>query len=163
VRGLHYLAHLIRHPGEEFHARDLVLLGVPREERPREGGAGPVLDGAARSDYRRRLEELREELEEADRFNDTGRAARAREEMEFIAHELSAAVELGGRDREAASAAERARLAVTKRIKAALSAIREHHPALGRHLDQSVRTGRSAPTTRRPRRSSRGASDGTDP
>jgi hypothetical protein len=36
-----------------------------------------------------------------------------------------------------------ARLAVTKRIKAALQKITEHHPALGFHLASTVRTGRS--------------------
>jgi hypothetical protein len=36
---------------------------------------------------------------------------------------------------------ERARLAVTKRIKAALSKIELHHAALGHHLFASIRTG----------------------
>jgi hypothetical protein len=36
---------------------------------------------------------------------------------------------------------ERARLAVTKRIKAAVKAIHTHHPALGYHLSTAVKTG----------------------
>ena len=36
---------------------------------------------------------------------------------------------------------ERARVAVTKNIKAALLRIREHHPALADHLDATVRRG----------------------
>ena len=39
----------------------------------------------AKREYRARLEDLRDEIEEAESFNDPERAARAREEMEFIA------------------------------------------------------------------------------
>jgi hypothetical protein len=55
--------------------------------------------------------------------------------------ELAAAVGLGGRDRRAASDAERARLAVTQRVKAAIKRISGLHPGLGRHLGMSVKTG----------------------
>jgi hypothetical protein len=50
-------------------------------------------------------------------------------------------VGLGGRDRRAASSAERARVNVTRAIRAALGRIAEHSPALGRHLEATVRTG----------------------
>jgi hypothetical protein len=43
--------------------------------------------------------------------------------------------------REAASSSERARLAVTKRIRDALARIRSEHPSLGRHLEAAIRTG----------------------
>jgi len=150
AKGLHYLAHLLRYPGQEFHVRDLVALDVePRPESPgvadpsrqQLGDAGAVLDAQAKAAYKRRLEELREELEEAERFNDPGRSTRAREEIEAITDQLSAAVGLGGRDRKAASDAERARLAVTKRIKAALERIHQAHPALARHLSSAITTG----------------------
>src|SRR5690242_21238698 len=52
---------------------------------------------------------LRDELEEAERFHDPGRASRAQSEIEFLTAELSRAVGLGGRVRRAAGAAERAR------------------------------------------------------
>ena len=38
--------------------------------------------------------------------------------------------------------AERARVSVTKAIRAAVGAIGEECPELGRHLDSSIRTGR---------------------
>jgi hypothetical protein len=157
AKGLRYLACLLRHPGQEFHVLDLVLTigdadapepeAAPgkRRARPRAmsgGSAGPVLDAAAKADYRRRLGELREELEEAERFNDVGRAERARSEMDALAGQLAQAVGLGGRDREAASDAERARVTVTLRVKAALEKIRRGHPSLGHHLTSCVHTGR---------------------
>ncbi len=141
-KGLHHLARLLAEPGREIHALDLVGAEEgPEPERGLIGDAGEILDPKARAAYRARLEELREELEEAESWHDPERAARAREEMEFLAHELAGAVGLGGRDRRAASAAERARVNVTRAIKAALGRIAEHSPALGRHLESAIRTG----------------------
>jgi hypothetical protein len=149
-KGLRYLAHLLAAPGEELHALELVgadTFGVRTaavEDGLEVGGfgdAGELLDRQAKAAYRQRLDELGDEIEEAESWNDPERAARAREEREFIARELSAAVGLGGRDRRAASAAERARVNVTRAIKSALLRIDEHSPALGAHLKRTVRTG----------------------
>ena len=48
---------------------------------------------------------------------------------------------LGGRDRKAASSAERARVSVTKAIRATIKRITEHDPILARELETTVRTG----------------------
>ncbi len=141
MHGLHYIAHLLRHPAREFHVRDLVAHGARTNGPLESGSAGAVLDGQARLEYGRRLTALRGELDEAERFNDTGRAERAREEIEFLTEQLAAAVGLGGRNREVAATSERARLAVTKAIRASVRRIHERHPALGRHLDASIKTG----------------------
>ncbi len=57
---------------------------------------------------------------------------------------LSGPVEAGG---ETIADTERARVAVTKRIKAALKKIPEHHPSLGHHLATCIKTGRSCSYT----------------
>ena len=57
----------------------------------------------AKAAYRARVEDLREELEQARDWADHERAARAQEELDFIARELARAVGLGGRDRPTAS------------------------------------------------------------
>ena len=88
-----------------------------------------------------RLVELREDLAEAEAWNDPERAARAQAEIDALAHELSAAVGLGGRDRATGSPAERARVSVTRAIRAAMVRIDEADPALGAHLDATIRTG----------------------
>jgi TolB-like protein len=145
AKGLHCLAHLLRNPGREFHATDLVGVGEKGAEPPPGaadlGDAGEVLDTRAKEEYRRRLGDLREELAEAERLNDTGRAGRAREEIEGISSELAAGIGLGGRDRRASSHAERARVTVTQRVKGVVAKIRDAHPSLGRHLGASVKTG----------------------
>src|SRR6266536_1384876 len=149
-KGLRYLARLLAAPGEELHALELVGTDTVGVRKPAVGDglevggfgdAGELLDAQAKAAYRQRLEELGDEIEEAEAWNDPERAARAREEREFIARELSAAVGLGGRDRRAASAAERARVNVTRAIKSALARIEAQSPALGAHLQRTIRTG----------------------
>ncbi|MGH7320693.1 MAG: hypothetical protein ACRELA_13850, partial [Candidatus Rokuibacteriota bacterium] len=70
-----------------------------------------------------------------------GRAARARGEIEFLARELAAAYGLGGRRRRIGDAAERARKAVASRIRDSIDRIRESHPPLASHLENSIRLG----------------------
>jgi len=146
VKGLHYLAHLLRHPSQEFHAIDLVQSDdrtSPRARFTEAGGdAGPLLDAQAKAEYRKRLSELRAELDEAEQFNDAGRVERLRAEIESISEQLAAAVGLGGRDRAALSATERARSTVTQRIKTAIRRIAAYSPALADHLASRVKTGR---------------------
>jgi hypothetical protein len=100
-----------------------------------------MLDTRACEQYRKRIGELREELTEADRLNDGYRATRLRCELESLGDQLVAAVGLGGRLRKAASHSERARLMVTKAIKAAIAKIRGRDVALGHHLATSIKTG----------------------
>src|SRR5262249_56907808 len=73
------------------------------------GDAGAVLDESAKAAYRRRLAELRAEVEEAKQLDQFERAERAEEESEALLAELARAVGLGGRGRRTASAAGRAR------------------------------------------------------
>jgi non-specific serine/threonine protein kinase len=110
--------------------------------RPDLGDAGELLDAQAKAAYKARLEELQAELDEAADNNDPGRGAKARQEMDFLVDELARAVGLGGRDRRAASHAERARLNVTRAIRAAMANLASADPSLGRHLAATIRTGR---------------------
>jgi non-specific serine/threonine protein kinase len=105
------------------------------------GDAGTVLDAKAKADYRRRLGELKEELEESDRLNDLGRKERLREEFESVTAEIAGAIGLRGRDRKIASHLERARSMVSNRIRFSLGRIEAADAALGRHLNESIRTG----------------------
>jgi tetratricopeptide (TPR) repeat protein len=92
-KGLRYIAHLLRHPGQEFYAFDLFGQGTGLRAQ----GAGRGASAPAESE---------------------GRSPEpGNEEM------------------------ERARSAVTKRIKAELRKIAAQNPALGRHLAAAIRTG----------------------
>ena len=168
TKGLRHLARLLADPGREFHVVDLeapnrqpcspAAVGPTGRAgagelavRPDLGDAGALLDATAKAAYQARLTELEAELEEAEGGNDPARAARARGEREFLVAELARAVGLGGRDRRAASHAERARLNVTRAIRAALANLARANPALGRHLAVTVRTGRYCSYTPDPR------------
>jgi pimeloyl-ACP methyl ester carboxylesterase len=158
VRGLAYISYLLGHPGEEFHVLSLASKAGGAQddfaetftEEPatqsnltvgRMGDAGEMLDAQAKAAYKRRTAELREQLEEARELNQLEVVDRLEDEIETLGRELSRAVGLGGRDRRAASAAERARINVTRAIKIALERIAEHNPALATLLTKGIRTG----------------------
>jgi len=152
LKGMRYLARLLADPGREFHVLDLVsaesggaakvrtakLEGLPSSGL---GDAGEMLDATAKDAYRRRLREIEEDLEQAEAIGDTERAAQAAAERDFLVRELARAVGLGGRDRRAASASERARAGATRAIRQAILRITDHHIKLGAHLDRTIRTG----------------------
>ena len=164
-KGLAYLAHLLRHPAAEFHALDLVAgvasqttedetnqstHSLPHADEDLEkagihitslGDAGEMLDDQAKAAYRRRLSELREELEEARQLGNVRRGEQAEKEIEALTRELSRAVGLGGRNRRAASASERARQSITKAIKASVERISQSDATLGDILSRCVKTG----------------------
>jgi eukaryotic-like serine/threonine-protein kinase len=164
TKGLGYLAHLLRHPATEFHVLDLVggiagdrgdgtidaAQGLPHgnEDLAKAGihiaslgDAGEMLDDQAKAAYRHRLSELREELEEAMEFSNVERAEQVEAEIDALTRELSRAVGLGGRNRKAASASERARQSTTKTIKAVVERIMQSDAALGSILTRCIRTG----------------------
>src|SRR5262249_39904166 len=161
-QGLAHLAQLLRSPGREFHALDLVrgsatgpLAGrdveatVPPKGQVHEAGlhignlgdAGEWLGKQAKTTYRPRLTEVREELPTAKALGHIARAEAAEREVEALMAELARATGLGGRDRRAASAAERARQSVSRAIKLAVDTITGHLPELGHHLARSIKTG----------------------
>ena len=100
-----------------------------------------MLDEQAKVAYRRRLSELREELEEAKELGNVERAEQAEQEIDALTRELSRAVGLGGRNRRAASASERARQSITKTIKAVVERIAQSDAALGDILSRCIKTG----------------------
>ncbi len=165
TKGLGYLAHLLRHPGAEFHVLDLArgvagqreddetnqsVHGLPRGEQDLEksgihignlGDAGEMLDEQAKLAYRHRLSELREELEQAKELGNVGRAEQAEQEIDALTLELSRAVGLRGRNRRAASASERARQSIGKTIKSVLERIAQSDAKLGDLLSRCIKTG----------------------
>lgn len=147
TKGLRYLAELLRNPGVERHALDLVdqVEGVaPGEmavDRRRLGDAGELVDAKARSAYRHRIEELRGQIDDALAAGAEEPAEGLRAELDQLVGQLAEAFGLGGRSRRASSAAERARVNVTRAVRAATAALREALPEAGPVLDRRLRTG----------------------
>uniref|UniRef100_A0AAU2JYC5 Transcriptional regulator n=1 Tax=Streptomyces sp. NBC_00049 TaxID=2903617 RepID=A0AAU2JYC5_9ACTN len=146
-KGMHHLARLLAAPGRELHVLDLAAADTDDPTaasgllRAGDAGPGPVLDDRAKNMYRRRLTEIEDDIEEARADHDTARQAQAVFEREFLVAELARAVGLGGRDRRAGAASERARAAVTQAVRKAVSRLRSASPGLGDHLDLTIRTG----------------------
>lgn len=158
-KGLRHLADLLAQPERRLHVIDLATeqpgtgSGAVRIATAGEldeagvgystgfGDAGEAIDDAAKSAYRRRLEELDEAIAEAESFNDLERASRLAEERDLLIDELARSVGLAGRSRRVASATERARVNVTRAIRSAIRRISEVDAAAGRYLDATVVTG----------------------
>jgi non-specific serine/threonine protein kinase len=134
-KGLLDIAALLARPDEEVHC--LELMGGADVG----GDAGPALDERARREYQARILDLQADVDEARAANDPGRAERAELELDALVDQLSEAFGLGGRSRATGSSAERARTAVTYRIRAAIKAVGEQQPGLQKHLAASVKTG----------------------
>ncbi len=157
LKGMRYLERLLAEPNREFHVLDLVA--VERGSLPTMpaksardlagdnltttdgGNAGLHLDDQARDAYRRRLADIDDDIDDATRANDLARIELAEHDREYLVNELSRAIGLGGRSRQAGATSERARMSVARTIRYAMARIDEHHPSLGQHLRHAISTG----------------------
>ncbi|MGH3402557.1 MAG: hypothetical protein ACRDRJ_08630 [Streptosporangiaceae bacterium] len=138
--GMLHLAVLIANQRQEVPAADLAAGVASVAGRGEAGGGGqPVLDAAAISDYRGRIRRLDAELDELPPGSETDRATRA--ERDWLVAQLASAAGLGGRPRSFPDDSERARVAVGKAIRRALTRIAAADAVIGEHLRRSVRTG----------------------
>jgi hypothetical protein len=133
LKGLADLATLLARPGRDVHVLQLVRASH------RDDDCGPLLDPTAQANYRRRIVELDQALATA---GEPGAGHRLRAERSALATELARAGGLAGRSRAlGSSTTERARKAVTARLREAITRITAVLPELGAHLDRSVTTG----------------------
>ncbi len=140
-KGLAHIQCLLRAEGRELHVAQVLAEAAGVGEIPALGSAGEVLAPAALARYKERVRELREQVAEADRFNDIGRKARLQEELDALTQQIGNAFGLYGRVRKASDDAERVRKAVSMSIRRCLDRLARSHPPLGEHLTRSLRTG----------------------
>lgn len=136
VKGLGDIAELVSRPNVEVTA--LTLMGSPQTSLTQE----EAVDRATLANYRTRLADLEQDIQESQLNNDTGRTEKFEAEREHILEELQRVAGLGGRPRSSANqSVERARKAVSARIRDAISRISEVAPEVGEHLDRNIVTG----------------------
>jgi len=135
TKGMADLARLLARPGHEIHCLELAGAGAVEPD------TGDVIDSRARRAYEQRIRDLQGEIDLADAEHDVGRSERAQAELDVLVDHLTTALGLAGRSRRRGSTAERARSAVTHRLRNAILRITAAHPALGQHLRTSVTTG----------------------
>ena len=134
-KGMSDLARLLAAPGREIAALDLMGSAKVGDTAPE------TLDVTARRALEERIVELQADLDEADAHHDVGRSELAAAELDRLVDELGAAVGIGGRARATGSDPERARSAVTQRIRSTIARIDRMHSRLGGHLATSIETG----------------------
>jgi hypothetical protein len=134
-KGLRDLAELLARPGAEIHCLDLAGAGVE------ESSTGDVIDATARRRYEDRLRELQVVIDEAESHSDYVRVEKAQTEFDAILDHLAAGLGLSRESRRHVDTTERARSAVTQRIRGSIKRIETVHPQLGSHLRSSVQTG----------------------
>lgn len=139
-KGLVYIAELLRSPGREVFVAELFAAASGVTHVPL-GASSETLDDKARRDYRERAEDLKYQLAEAEKNNDSGRCQSIRLELEQLASQMIAAEGLSGRSRRSQDDRDRVRKSVSMAIERAMGTIRKHAPALGEHLDKHIHRG----------------------
>lgn len=134
VKGFFDLRELITHPRQPVHCAELMDVKVS-------GSGEQVFDHKAKEAYKEKLLDLQKKLEQADFNNDFEKLSSLQEEYDEILDHLSTSLGLSGKVRESGNPIEKARSAVTWRIRSAISKIEKVHPHLGKHLSNSIQTG----------------------
>lgn len=136
LKGLVDIATLVGRRDQEVSALELVGGLASAESRT------AMTDVTSLNAYRQRLDEIDAEIDDADRNADVGRSELLDGEREQLLSELRRVTGLGGRIRTNANdPAERARKAVSGRIRDVIRRLTEPMPDLAAHLDRSIQTG----------------------
>ena len=135
AKGYHDIVSLLSAPEKEIHCAELMGTTLPNEQ------STPLLDKKAKTQYQNRIRELQSEIAEAEAMNNSALVSSLREEYDSLLDHLSRSLGLAGKPREVGSSVEKARSAVTWRIRTAIKKINEVHPAFAKHLSNSIQTG----------------------
>jgi TolB-like protein len=135
IKGFVDIAILLSQPTQEIHCNN--LMGSPLSYDAGED----VLDEKAQQEYKQRITDLQEQLQEAEEMNDLGRTETISNELDQLVEHLSKSLGLRGKSRKLGSTSEKARSAVTWRIRNAIKKIENVHPKLAKHLSKSIHTG----------------------
>ena len=100
-----------------------------------------VFDEKAKTTYQRRVQHLQQEMEEAKTLADNQHLEKLQEEYDRIVDHLARAIGMGGKVRKVTGIMEKCRMMATWQIRSVVKKIAEVHPALGKHLKTSIKTG----------------------
>ena len=139
TKGLHDLWVMLGAHGAPVHV--LTLIDPDTAPHQTNLGADPVLDERAKADYRRHLDRLAEQIDDADKRGHHEHADQLRTERDALVRELAAAAGFGRRTRRLGDPTERARKTVSARVRDTLTKIDDAHPGLAAHLRSTVRMG----------------------
>jgi hypothetical protein len=135
MKGFQDIGRLLSLQGQEIHCMELMESQAPVSDSEQ------MIDAKAKNEYRERIVQLQEDIEEAELMNDEVRSSHLHEEYDKLVDHLSKSLGLGGKHRNVSDHVDKARSAVTWRIRSAIKKIGEVHEALGTHLSTSIKTG----------------------
>ena len=121
-KGIADIVTLIEAAGRDVHCVELA--GVTVEQ----SSTGEIIDRAARQQYEQRIRDLQADIDEAEANSDYARSYRYQTELDTLIDHLTAALGHGKRNRRAADSAERARSAVTHRVRVGAAPDRRFAP-----------------------------------
>lgn len=134
LKGFFDIAKMLADPEKEFHCTELMGTAVFADGEP-------VFDDKAKKAYRRRLLELKEEIDETDLHFNHERRVQLQMEYDSLMRHLTSSLGIGGKSRKMNDPVEKVRSAVTWRVRKAIQRLEKEHPALGKHLSVSIKTG----------------------
>jgi hypothetical protein len=134
VKGFYDIRKLVTQPHQLFHCAELMGSTL-------DGEGTKLLDETARKQYGKKLLALQSDIQEAERLSDFIHSEKLQDEYDRLVDHLSQSLGLRGKTRLSGSTVEKARSAVTWRIRHAIARIEQHHPVLGAHLSNAVKTG----------------------
>lgn len=135
LKGFSDLVLLMKRPEEEIHCSELIGSVMVKEK------GFDLIDQKARKSYQKKILDLQDEIAEAERASNYRDVARLQNEYDQILEHLSRSLGLAGKTRKSPSQVDKARSAVTWRIRSAIRKLEESHPLLAKHLSLTIKTG----------------------
>ncbi len=135
AKGLHDIQKMLAAPHYEFHCSDLMGASVVESEEVL------AFDDKAKKEYKQKLIQIQTDIEEAEAMNDAVRAGHLQQKYDELLDHLSKSTGLGGKTRKMSDQIEKARSALTWRIRAAIKKVKSVHEPLGNHLSNTIKTG----------------------
>jgi len=137
--GLRDLGQLIANPGKEIHVR--FLASGQTKDKQVDTQETDILDSQALKAYRHRILELEEAQQQAIQCENETRYTELENERDALQNELTKALGMSGRQRTFTSDDEKARKAISARIRSSIKRIESVHTELAEHLKESINTG----------------------
>lgn len=134
LKGFHDIQKMLIEPRQLFHCAE--MMGSSMNDQGEK-----LIDEKARAAYQKKILDLQNDLQEAEQCSDYVRVEKLQATYDQLVDHLSKTLGLKGKTRETGSTIEKARSALTWRIRNAIARIEQHHPLLGAHLSNAIKTG----------------------
>lgn len=134
LKGFYDIQKMLIEPRHLFHCAEMMGSSINDQGEK-------LIDEKARKQYQQKILGLQNDIYEAENTSDFVTAEKLQAEYDQLVEHLSRSLGLKGKTRETGGTIEKARSAITWRIRNAIARIEQHHPLLGAHLSNAIKTG----------------------